>query len=162
MKNILLEQQKSLESLKREKIRNNIFLSGIPNKVTINDNETTDSDTIVNHVLNFVLPTINEEDYKVNKTFEPKVGFTRHSAILSFTSYGKKIELLGKCKNHWLRKVFIRSEKTPLKNKENSRLFSEFKKLRERHDGDVDTLIKLEKGKLYYNGVVFNINRQIF
>ena len=54
---------------------------------------------------------------------------------------------------------------TLLTNKENSRLFSEFNKLRERHDSDEDTLIKLEKGKLYNNGIVmdeFNLNHQIF
>ena len=56
MKKVLLEQQKALESLKREKIRNNVFISGIPNAVTIADNATVDNKSIVDHILKFVLP----------------------------------------------------------------------------------------------------------
>ena len=83
------------------------------------------------------------------------------------------MELLGKCKeiktrtekNDSMRKVFIKSEQTPLTNREISRLYGEFKKLREQHDGDDTNIIKLEKGKLYHNEVVvdeFNLENQIF
>ena len=173
MKKVMHEQQKCLESLKHEKIRNNAFISGIPNKTTIDGTETTDSNMIVKHILTFLLPTIVQEDYNVDKTFVPKEGFVRHSAIISFTSYEKKVELLGKCKdlknrteeNDWRRRVFIRSEQTPLTNRENSRLYGEYKKRRDEHSEDRDTVIKLEKGKLYLNGVVvdeFNLINQIF
>ena len=173
LKKVSLEQQKQLEFLKREKIRNNVFISGLPNTVKIGNNDTVDNKTIVGHVLKFVLPTINDTDYKIDKAFEPKVGFTRHSAILSFKSNDKKIELLEKCKglkertdvNDWKRKVFIKSEQTPLTNKENSRLYEVFKELRTRHEGDEANVIKLMKGKLYQNEVVvdeFNLENQIF
>lgn len=173
LKNVVYEQQKYLESLKREKLRNNVFISGIPNSVTINDVVTDENNVIINHILTFLVPGITEEVYKVDKVFEPKEGFTRHSAILSFTRYDKKIELLGKCKdlknrtdvNHWLRKVFLRSEQTPLTSKENTRLFKKFKSLRDQHVDNGDIIIKLEKGKLLQNGVLideFNLANQIF
>ena len=173
IKKVIFEQQKCLESLKREKIRNNVFISGIPNSTTINGVVTTDDSVIVKHVLSYLLPDIAQEDYNIDKAFEPKVGFTRHSAIISFTRYEKKVGLLGKSKelktrtdeNHWLRKVFIRSEQTPLTSKENLRMYGEFKKLRDQHVDDNDTVVKLEKGKLLINDVVvdeFNLMNQIF
>ena len=84
MKKVLLEQQKALESLKREKNRNNVFISGIPNAVMIADNETVDNKTIVDHILKFVLPTITEEDYKIDKAFVPKIEFTRHCYLIIY------------------------------------------------------------------------------
>ena len=61
--------------------------------------------------------------------------------------------------------MFIKSEQTPLTNRESSRLYGEFKKLREEHDGDETNIIRLEKGKLFHNEVVvdeFNLENQIF
>ena len=87
-----LEQQKTLEYLKRDKIRHNVFISGIPNTIKINNNDTADNKVIINHILKFLLPNIKEEDYKINKEFEPKVGFNRHSVIISLRNSEKKTE----------------------------------------------------------------------
>ena len=105
-------------------------------------------------LITFLLPTINPDDFKINFAFEPKLGFARHSAIITLTSYDKKAELLAKCKelktrtdeNSWLRKVFIRSDQPPLTSKENTRLYNELKKFRTEHDGEENTVIKLVNG----------------
>ena len=177
IKKIILEQQKFLEAVKREKIRNNVFITGIPNEVNLNDedtaNMTSDNNRIINNIVSFLLPDISSDDYKINIAFEPKTGFERHSAIISFTDNSKKAELLTKTKElktrtdpqSWLRKVYMRSEQPPLTSKENSRLFAEMKKLREQYEGDETANIKLEKGKLTFNGTVvdeFNLTNQIF
>ena len=50
-------------------------------------------------------------------------------------------------------------------SKENRRLYDKMKKLKEDHEDDEDAVIKLEKGKLYLNGVIvdeFNLSNQIF
>ena len=65
----------------------------------------------------------------------------------------------------WKRKVFFKSEQTPLTSKENSRLYEAFKVLRERYKDDNTNVIKLDKGKLYQNDVVvdeFKLENQIF
>ena len=50
-----------------------------------------------------------------------------------------------------MRKVFIKNEQTPLTRKENTRLYSEFKKLVETHKDDRGMKVKLERGKLFLN-----------
>ena len=63
------------------------------------------------------------------------------------------------------KKVFIKSEQTPLTRKENSRIYGEFKKLQETHKEDDTKIVKLEKGKLYLNGDVvdeFSLTNQLF
>ena len=47
--------------------------------------------------------------------------------------------------------VYIKQEQPPLTHKENSRLYTEFKKLRETYEDDEAVKIKLYKGKLYKN-----------
>lgn len=173
MKKVILEQQKTLEYLKRDRIRHNVFISGIPNTIKINNNDTANNKIIVDYILKFLLPNIKDEDYKINKEFDSKVGFNRHSVIISLKNSDKKTELLQKCKdlksrteeNSWLRKVFIKSEQTPLTSKENSRLYKKFKDLKTKYEDDDTNLIQLDKGKLYHNEIIideFNLENQIF
>ena len=53
----------------------------------------------------------------------------------------------------------------PLTRKENSRIYNEFKKLRETHKDNHRNRLQLDKGKLYLNDNVvdeFNLINQIF
>ena len=173
LKKVILEQQKCLEFIRRDKLRNNVFMTGIPNTATIDGAETADNKTIIDNVFSYLLPAIDNAEYRITKAFDPKPGFTRHSALITFNNYDTKTALLGKSKelvtrtdeHSWLRKVFIRSEQTPLASKENSRLYEEFKKLRDQHEGDDTTVVKLEKGKLFVKDKCvdeFNLANQLF
>ena len=172
LKKVVSEQQKFLETLKRDKVKDNIFISGIPNTLNIDGDNTDDNDKIVHHILSFVEPDISDGDYRVIKHFEPREGYLRHSSILGFTNANAKKNILqnskklnGLSEENVLRKVFIKSEQTPLTRKENSRIYGEFKKLKDTHEADESQKVKLEKGKLYLNDEVvdeFSLLNQLF
>ena len=126
IKKIISEQQKFLETVRRDKIKNNIFISGIPNRVNIGGVQTEDNETIISHILLHLVPTITADDYSIIMAFEHREGFTRHSAIVSFTDCKTKEKLLGTCKNlknlnenNWLKRVYLKSEQPQLTSKEN-------------------------------------------
>ena len=107
-------------------------MSGIPNNYVLGvdgdePTETDDYKKIVSHILSYVCPTISEADYRIIKNFESKEGFTRHSCLMEFNDITVKHVLLKHTKklkdleeNHELRKVYIKSEQTPLMRKENT------------------------------------------
>ena len=80
IKKAISEQQKFLERVSNEKNMDNIFISGIPNKMEIEDAEVEDNKVILNHILKFVNPDITADDYKILKNFDPREGHDRHSA----------------------------------------------------------------------------------
>ena len=158
MKKVISEQQKFLETVRRDRSKNNLFMSGIPNSFEIDGVETTDNDKIVKHILSFVHPTIAAENYKCIKTFEPRDGLPRHSCLLGFQDADAKKNVLsnsrklnGLDESDPMRRVFIKNEQTPLTRKENTRLYNEFKKLEETHKDNGDMNVKLERGKLFLN-----------
>ena len=64
-----------------------------------------------------------------------------------------------------MKKVYVKSEQTPLTRKENSRLYGEFKKLQETHKDDENMKVVLQKGKLYLNDEVvdeYSLSNQLF
>ena len=92
-KKALSEQQLCLERLQKEQNINNIFVSGLPNALTRDmskcppeDEDTVigdivdDHTVILQHVLEFVHPGIAATDYKILKNFDPREGYSRHSA----------------------------------------------------------------------------------
>ena len=97
--------------------------------------------------------------------FDPKEGFTRHSALVSFNDFKMKQELLGKCKglkdlddNNWLKSVYIKSEQPRLTSKINFRLYGELKKIKnaskddpkDASKDDPNVEIKLDKRKIVF------------
>ena len=98
IKKIISEQEKFLETVRTDKIKNNIFISGIPNRVNIGGVQTEDNETIISHILLHLVPTITADDYSIIIAFEHREGFTMHSAIVSFTDCKTKEKLLGTCK----------------------------------------------------------------
>ena len=61
--------------------------------------------------------------------------------------------------------VYLKHDEPPMTHKENTRLYKEFKTLRELHKNDDTTKIILSKGKLYKNDEVvdeFNLTNQNF
>ena len=74
----------------------------------------------------------------------------------------KKLNDLGT--GNTLRKVFIKNETTPLVRKENDRIYTKLRKLREDNPGETEKF-KIVKGKLMDGNTVldeFNINNSIF
>ena len=176
-KKVITEQQKFMESSKRDKMRNKVFMAGIPNELNIkddDDNEVTlnEQTDIILHILSYVEPNINQTKYKIIRKIRPKEGFTRHSCLLEFNDSAVKDSLVKKSKmlkdldeNNTLKKVYIKNEQTPLTRKENTRLYGEFQKLLEAHRGDRNNRVRLDKGKLTLNDNIvdeFNLANQIF
>ena len=122
--------------------------------------------------MTFVKPNVTEDDYEIVKSFPAREGFTRHACLLDFGDFDVKSDVLKNTNklnelnvDHVFKKVYIKSEQTPLTRKENSRLYDQFKKLRETHKDNAENRIRLEKGKLYMNNDVvdeFNLANQIF
>ena len=145
LKKVIVEQQKFLEGAKREKMQSKVFMSGIPEELSIDEEDPVTGAGIIPRILSFVEPNINDGDYKVVRTFPAKEGFTRHCCLLEFKDRKVKEELLKKSKTlkdlaeeHVLKKVYIKSDQTPLTRKENSRIYNEFKKLLETHKEDIN------------------------
>ena len=86
IKAAISEQQKFLERIRSEKNAPNIFISGIPNDLEIEGDNATDASVILNHILKFVKPDIQPNDFKILKNFEPREGNDRHSAKISCSS----------------------------------------------------------------------------
>ena len=140
----------------------------------IGGNIVNDPSAITNHILKFVNPAIQPDDYKVLKNFEPRVGNDRHSAKISCSSWNIKKSTFVGCKKFKdlpagspLKKVFLKNEDTPLQKKENDRLFKKMRDLRaEEEDPDNPTNVyKIRSGKLYKNEEVvdtFNLENQLF
>lgn len=176
LKKIINEQQRFIEVTKCSSIKNNVFITGIPNSVLIADTnggdgiEITDNNEIIQILLSSLVPSITKDKYIVLKSFNPREGYVVHSSLVAFTEFSTKEMLMAKCKmlkyldeEHAFRTVFIKSEQPPMTDKENNRLYSEFKKLCDLHKGDNGMVIKLIKGKLYKNDVVideFNLTNQ--
>ncbi len=157
-------KQKYLENVRRDKNKNNVFISGIPINMEINEKRTDEIDEIILYILKYVHPDISTDDYNVLNSFEPREGFTRHSCLIAFKNSNIKNNILGNSKklkdlapDHELRKVYIKSDQSPLTRKENFRLYNKFKLLRETHKDDHAVNIKLQKGKLYLNDILTNL-----
>ena len=174
LKKTILEQQKFLEGAQREKTKNNVFVTGIPETFTGDDNiEITDKKKIVQKVFTFVNQQIAVEKYKVVKVFNPTDGKTRYSAKIVFDDFHSKMEIIKNCKKlatlaeeDPLRKVRVCFDDPPLTRKENSRLADKrYQLTREAEDTGSGDVYKLEKGKLLKNDVQideFNLSNQIF
>ena len=121
IKKALVEQQKFLERLRGENTENNIFISGIPNKMDINGIEITDCTAIIKHILTYV---------RILKIFESREGMSRHSAKIIVNENSVKRNIFEGCKKlkdfpdgNPMKKVFLKNEETPLQRKENDRLY---------------------------------------
>ena len=171
-KKVISEQQRFLETVRRDRVKDNIFISGIPNSLDIEGTNTDSNDEIVLHILSFIEPTTSVEDYKIIKAFDPRDGLPRHSCLISFKNVDSRKKILDNSKKlnglpeaSALKKVYVKSEQSPLTRKENSRLYGEFKKLQETHKNDATKTVKLERGKLYLNDDVvdeFSLTNQLF
>ena len=169
LRKAIIEQQKFLENLYREKVRSHIFMSGIPNELIINGQKINEPNTIIENIIHTVAPEVDEGDYSIVKSFKCREGLTRHSAkILCNNTEAKGLIMKNSKKLNQLkaedplRKVFIKHETSPLHRKENDRIYTKLKKLKEEHSNRV---YKIFKGKLYEDEEQideFNINNSIF
>ena len=174
LKKTIFEQQKFLEGVHREKTKNNVFVTGIPETFTGDDNiEITDKKEIVRKAFTLVNHEVSVDTYRIVKVFDPAEGKTRYSAKIVFNDYNSKMEIVKNCKNlatlderHPLRKIYVRFDDPPLTRKENKRLADKrYQLTREAVESGSGDVYKLEKGKLMKNNVQideFNLSNQIF
>ena len=182
MKKVLLEHQKCMERTRKEETKKNLFISGIPNAVqpdfqtvaeSDDENAVTSHEDIIHHVLDFVCPGIEKEDYKILVNFDSKDNYTRHSAKIQVEHYNTKSNIFKGCakfktlnQENYLRKVFLKNDDPPLTRKENERLGAKMKQMREDEDPDhPQNKYYIKKGKLYKNDEEideFNLNNQLF
>ncbi len=186
IKKVLGEQQKCLERMQRNSSKENIFISGIPNKLLsdmsdvpgddANPNDVTDDHTtIIHHVLNFVNPDITNNCYKIVKNFDAREGYTRHSAKISVVSSDVRSKIFKGCskfrdihRDNYMKRIFLKNDDPPMTRKENDRLYKKMKELREAEDKDnPENKYFIKGGKLYKNDEAdsideFNLSNQLF
>ena len=172
LKKTILEQQKFLEGLRRDKLKDNIFMTGIPESYTINENVTNDKNKIIEEIISRIDHDMTNENYLVKHIFNPTDGRTKYSAKITFNSTNAKMSILRNAKrlghsaqDDALRKVFVRSEDPPLTRKENKRLADKLRTLKSSLEPDSNIKYKLLKGKLLENETVidqFNLFNQLF
>ena len=175
MKKTILEQQKFLEGMRRDKVKNNIFITGIPSSHTIKENNVTDKEIIIHHIIKYIKNELNNGHYKIVKIFYPVEGRNNFSAKVTFNDYSTKMEVIKNCKKLGtldsedpLKKIRVSYDDPPLTRKENKRLSTKLYELRHANtdaQGDTEAVYKLDKGKLLKDGVAideFNLNNQIF
>ena len=92
------EQQKFLERFRSEKNMDNIFISGVPVEMAIDNATVNDGNVIVDHLLRYVSPDITPESYKILKNFEPREGYTRHSTKVKCSDQAVKKKIFEGCK----------------------------------------------------------------
>ena len=100
MKKALGEQQSFLERIRRENNSCNVFLTGIPKTITINDVETEDAAEKTLHILNLIENNISVDDFLIVKIFELRSnddGYEKQSVKIKFHDINKK-QLLMKNK----------------------------------------------------------------
>ena len=172
LKKTILEQQKFLEGMRREKMKTNIFISGLPESCDVGGVTTDDQPLIIKEVFSKISTDITDEHYTVSKTFQPTEGRTRFSAKITFNNVEMRMNILKNCKNlgklaegHALKKVFIKSEAPPLTRKENKRLADKMWTLRRAEPPGSTIKYILSKGKLLKDDQVideFDLGNQIF
>ena len=85
LRKAMMEQQKFLERVHTDKVRNNIFITDM-NTLRLND-----ANAITQYILKSISPTIVQNDYKILKAFESREGEDRHSVKLTVNNGKKKI-----------------------------------------------------------------------
>ena len=174
LKKTILEQQKFLEGAHREKTKNNLFVTGIPESCTnANNIEISNKDEIIREAFHFINQQVTADKFKVVKVFDPAQNSDRYSAKVVFNDFDSKMDIIKNCKKlatledvHPFRKLRVRFDDPPLNRKENHRLSEKLYQLaKEARDAGSSDIYRLEKGKLLKNDVQideFNLSNQIF
>ena len=102
------------------------------------------------------MPTISNDDYVILKSFDAKEGYDRHSAkielkslTIKITIMTDKVNLRNLNEDNVMRKIFVKNESSPFTQKENNRLYTKMRKLKDDNlisDGNNEYIII--KGKL--------------
>ena len=170
---MLLDQQKYLEGLRKDRAKNNVFVAGVPNEMIMNGNSENDHAVILQSALAIAAPDINTTDYRIPKNFEPRTDSPVHSIKISVTDLNVKTKLLqGSRKLKQLtadspfKKVFLKNDDPPLTRKENDRLYLKVRELRSKEDAqNPENSFIIKSGKLLKNNQPideFNLNNVLF
>ena len=184
MLNQIFSEQKYLEKIRRGESKVNLFISGIPNELNMDlsdladdgvgdDAKVKDPARIIQHVLEFVNPEIEPDNYEILVNFDPaKEGYSRHSAKIRVKDMDVKSKIFRGCKKfkdlheeNYLKKIFIKNDDPPLTRQENDRLRTKLIELK-KSDLTSQNKYTIQKGKLLKNGEEvldeFNISNQLF
>ena len=96
IKKTVLEQQKFLEIMSRDRTKNNIFVSGVPNQTTKGEGSVE-----ANHenILKSVLDIVDPAAYRILKNFDPKDEAATHKFTNLFHDLKVKSRKFKGCKN---------------------------------------------------------------
>ena len=174
IKKTILEQQKFLEFIGKDRTKNNIFISVVPNEMTTDGDVENNYANILQSVLNVTTPGIDTTTYRILKNFESKDEAITHSIKIQVHDLNVKTRILKGCvefkklpAEHPLKKVYLKNDDPPLTRKENERLHRKVWKLRalEVDPGNPKNTYKIKKGKLYKTDAVideFNLSNTVF
>ena len=98
LRKVITEQQKCLERLCNDKNKSNVFKSGIPVQLKTENGILNNPETIIKYIITSVAHGVNNNDYKIMKTFQPREGHTQHSTKLFFTSDESKRHVMQRSK----------------------------------------------------------------
>ena len=167
LKNVILNQQKYLEALKRKETSKNLIISGIPiGDLRINNNgnlseEKDKLDAIFGHIGCSNELSMHSEMHRItpypqSETYSLKMCFKDSTVVKRVIDKAKAL------KNFKAAKIFLNFDTPYYSRKEHNRLRKKKTTLMESHVGED---IKVEKGKLYHNGVIvdqFDLSNQLF
>ena len=168
LKNVILRQQEFMEAGKRKELEGNIILKGVPKgNLILNDTTILGPDNSLEKtlaVLDYLDCTTDEDEFELidipsspnHDTMLIKLKFSDKNKVKSIMTNAKKLKDIQNVK------IFVKRDEPYYSRKENDRL------RKKRYDlslANRDDELKIEKGKLYHNGIVidkFDLNNQIF
>ena len=84
------------------------------------DNSIEDHVKIIHHILSFVNPGVNQDDYKILKNFAAREGYDRHSAKIRVEDVSTKFDIFKGCakfkdlrEGNYLKKIFLKNDDHP-------------------------------------------------
>ena len=164
LKDVVLEQQKYLESIRRKELSNMITISGIPTGVLkVNGHNCSTIEDKVKGILQFI--GCNESlkygllPIKENTNYEKIFVRLKVDTMDMVTDIMNKAKHLKDFKEA---KIYINRDTPYYSRKESNRLRKEKAKLIEEHGPEG---VKIEKGKLYHHNAVkdqFDLANQLF
>ena len=166
LKQVILQQQKYMEIVKRKELANNIIVTGIPNAILkINNEEITDNDEKLKKIFTHIVCDDKLTNGCNILRLPLRDGADTHSVKLQFTSNDAVKQIMNNAKllkNFRAAKVYINYDEPYYSRKENNRLR---KKKSDLHKAYAEDVIKILKGKLYHNDMIvdqFDLSNQLF
>ncbi len=172
LKKIVTEQQTFIEQVKREKVANNLLITGIPVMDIKDDNDVTHS--TIDQKISYLMAAmdvdpdiVNDNTYTVKLLTKPgsnaRTQFTKvfcNDITVKRHIITKKVGLSQLDQHHPCRRIFVKHDEPLLTRKENERLQKKRYNLAQTNDN-----VQLRSGKLTIDGNEvdhFNLANQLY